>query len=109
MWYENPTFKGIDARLPLSETLSQRWLEITNKPHLFCPLHRCTMTYMTINKKAVIIADYNKIYGLKGFSVAMKKMACRYAMKNNKGMQCFYTYSPVVNSPQVLAGVTSTL
>lgn len=32
MWYENPTFKGIDARLQLSDTISQRWVEITNKP-----------------------------------------------------------------------------
>ena len=32
MWYENPTFKGVDARLQLSEKLRQLWLEKTNNP-----------------------------------------------------------------------------
>ena len=32
MWYENPTFKGVDARLQLSEKLGQLWLEKTNNP-----------------------------------------------------------------------------
>ncbi len=31
MWKENPTFKGIDARLHLSDSLSKRWLERTSK------------------------------------------------------------------------------
>ena len=30
MWYENPTFKGVDARLQLSEKLRKLWLEKTN-------------------------------------------------------------------------------
>ena len=30
MWVDNPTFKGIDARLQLSDTLSRRWLERTS-------------------------------------------------------------------------------
>jgi hypothetical protein len=31
-WRVNPTFKNIDARLQLSEEISKRWLEETNKP-----------------------------------------------------------------------------
>ncbi|RNC88646.1 MAG: endo-1,3-beta-xylanase [Allomuricauda sp.] len=31
MWLENPTFKGIDARLQLSDTIGQRWLDLTSK------------------------------------------------------------------------------
>ena len=31
MWKDNPTFKGIDARLHLSESISERWLERTSK------------------------------------------------------------------------------
>ena len=27
MWFDNPTFKGIDARLHLSDTISKRWVE----------------------------------------------------------------------------------
>ena len=32
MWYENPTFKGVDARLQLSKKLRELWLEKTNNP-----------------------------------------------------------------------------
>ena len=31
MWYENPTFKGIDARLQLSDSISARWRRITSQ------------------------------------------------------------------------------
>ncbi|MEM9361051.1 MAG: glycosyl hydrolase [Bacteroidota bacterium] len=31
MWEENPTFKGIDARLHLSDSIGKRWLERTSK------------------------------------------------------------------------------
>lgn len=31
MWFNNPTFKGIDARLHLSDTLSKRWLKEISK------------------------------------------------------------------------------
>lgn len=31
MWAENPTFKGIDARLHLNDTISKRWIEHTSK------------------------------------------------------------------------------
>ena len=55
MWYENPTFKGIDARLQLSDTVSQRWLEITNKPPFILSSPSCTMPYMTINKKMLML------------------------------------------------------
>lgn len=32
MWEQNPTFKGIDARLHLSDSISQRWKKITSQP-----------------------------------------------------------------------------
>ena len=32
MWYDNPTFKGIDARLHLSDEISKRWLEKISNP-----------------------------------------------------------------------------
>ncbi|WP_210423601.1 glycoside hydrolase family 26 protein [Croceivirga thetidis] len=32
MWFENPTFKGIDARLQLSDSISKKWMERTSKP-----------------------------------------------------------------------------
>ena len=32
MWFENPTFQDIDARLETSDMLSQRWLEKMNNP-----------------------------------------------------------------------------
>ena len=31
MWFNNPTFKGIDARLHLSDTISKRWIKETSK------------------------------------------------------------------------------
>ncbi len=31
MWVNNPTFKGIDARLHLSDSISKRWVERTSK------------------------------------------------------------------------------
>nr|WP_299337757.1 glycosyl hydrolase [Allomuricauda sp.] len=31
MWVDNPTFKGIDARLHLSDSISKRWIERTSK------------------------------------------------------------------------------
>ena len=31
MWYDNPTFRKIDARLHLSDSISTRWREITSK------------------------------------------------------------------------------
>lgn len=31
MWVNNPTFKGIDARLHLSDSISKRWREITSQ------------------------------------------------------------------------------
>ena len=31
MWFDNPTFKGIDARLHLSDTISKRWVMETTK------------------------------------------------------------------------------
>ncbi|GAA4934981.1 hypothetical protein GCM10023314_04180 [Algibacter agarivorans] len=31
MWHDNPTFKKIDARLQISDTISKRWLKETNK------------------------------------------------------------------------------
>lgn len=32
MWKNNPTFKGIDARLHLNDTIAKRWREITSLP-----------------------------------------------------------------------------
>lgn len=32
MWFQNPTFKKIDARLQLSDSISKRWREITSQP-----------------------------------------------------------------------------
>ncbi len=32
MWFDNPTFKRVDARLQLSDTLSNRWEKITSQP-----------------------------------------------------------------------------
>ncbi|WP_430966524.1 glycoside hydrolase family 26 protein [Spongiimicrobium sp. 2-473A-2-J] len=32
MWKANPTFKGIDARLHLNDTIAKRWREITSQP-----------------------------------------------------------------------------
>jgi len=32
MWYNNPTFKGVDARLHLNDTISARWRKITSNP-----------------------------------------------------------------------------
>jgi len=32
MWFDNPTFKGIDARLHLSDTISKRWVEKISNP-----------------------------------------------------------------------------
>jgi len=32
MWFGNPTFKGIDARLQLSDTISKRWVEKISNP-----------------------------------------------------------------------------
>ncbi|WP_299530509.1 glycoside hydrolase family 26 protein [Ulvibacterium sp.] len=32
MWYENPTFKRIDARLHLSDSISKRWKAVTAQP-----------------------------------------------------------------------------
>ncbi len=32
MWFKNPTFKNIDARLQLSDSISKRWREITSDP-----------------------------------------------------------------------------
>ncbi len=32
MWKQNPTFKGIDARLHLSDSVSHRWKRITSQP-----------------------------------------------------------------------------
>lgn len=32
MWVDNPTFKGIDARLQLSKEISKRWIEKTSNP-----------------------------------------------------------------------------
>ncbi len=32
MWFDNPTFKRIDARLQLSDSISSRWEEITSQP-----------------------------------------------------------------------------
>ncbi|MBD0777546.1 endo-1,3-beta-xylanase [Maribacter sp. ANRC-HE7] len=32
MWLDNPTFKNVDARLQLSDTISKRWKAITSKP-----------------------------------------------------------------------------
>ena len=32
MWVDNPTFKNVDARLQLSDTISNRWRTITSKP-----------------------------------------------------------------------------
>ncbi|WP_246615752.1 glycoside hydrolase family 26 protein [Aquimarina litoralis] len=32
MWVDNPTFKRIDARLQLSDTISKRWVEVTSDP-----------------------------------------------------------------------------
>ena len=31
MWVENPTFKGIDARLHINDSISKRWIERTSK------------------------------------------------------------------------------
>lgn len=31
LWFENPTFKNIDARLQLSDSISKRWIEITSQ------------------------------------------------------------------------------
>ena len=31
MWYNNPTFKNVDARLHLSKTISKRWVKETSK------------------------------------------------------------------------------
>ena len=39
MWVENPTFKGIDARLHLSESISKRWLEKTSKAPFILSSH----------------------------------------------------------------------
>lgn len=33
MWYENPTFKGIDARLHLSGEISNKWIEKTSNSY----------------------------------------------------------------------------
>lgn len=32
MWYENPTFQKVDARLQLSDSISERWRRITSQP-----------------------------------------------------------------------------
>ncbi|WP_035085117.1 glycoside hydrolase family 26 protein [Aquimarina latercula] len=32
MWLDNPTFKRVDARLQLSDSISKRWVEITSDP-----------------------------------------------------------------------------
>ncbi|MCK8521750.1 endo-1,3-beta-xylanase [Aquimarina sp. D1M17] len=32
MWFDNPTFKRVDARLHLSDTISKRWRKETSKP-----------------------------------------------------------------------------
>lgn len=32
MWVENPTFRKIDARLNLNDTIAERWREITSQP-----------------------------------------------------------------------------
>ncbi|MEB3344785.1 glycosyl hydrolase [Aquimarina gracilis] len=32
MWFDNPTFKRIDARLHLSDSISSRWRKITSQP-----------------------------------------------------------------------------
>jgi len=32
MWFDNPTFKNIDARLHLSDSISKRWKKVTSHP-----------------------------------------------------------------------------
>ncbi len=32
MWYDNPTFKNIDARLHLNDSISKRWRKVTSLP-----------------------------------------------------------------------------
>ena len=46
MWFDNPTFKGIDARLHLSDEISKKWIEKTSRapfilssPHLYDDLY----------------------------------------------------------------------
>jgi len=46
MWFDNPTFKGIDARLHLSDEINKKWIEKTSRapfilssPHLYDDLY----------------------------------------------------------------------